>query len=161
VILPEPSIQPSPPPKRRQSSASSPASKRPRISHDGSNSPTSTRASPPPADLAVKPTDEKAPEPALTERRKSSVQEERKRGQRLFGGLLSTLSQSTPNGQQKRRLEIEKRQAEKARAQKEEDEARKAERLAKIKAARKVEQAKFDEQSVSLYFMGRNSEAIC
>jgi ribosome-binding protein aMBF1 (putative translation factor) len=58
-------------------------------------------------------------------------------------------------------LEIEKRQAEKARAQKEEDEARKAERLAKIKAARKVEQAKFDEQSVSLYFMGRNSEAIC
>lgn len=81
--------------------------------------------------------------------------EERKRGQRLFGGLLSTLSQSTSNGQQKRRLDIEKRQAEKAQQQKLDHEMRQAERLAKLKEIRKVEQIKFDEESVS----GHNS--IC
>ena len=83
------------------------------------------------------------------ERRKSSVVEERKRGQRLFGGLLSTLSQTTPNGQQKRRLEIERRQAEKAQQQKHDDEVRRAEKLANLKKIRKVEQVKWDEQSVS------------
>lgn len=75
--------------------------------------------------------------------------EERRRGQRLFGGLLSTLSQSTPNGQQKRRLEIEKRQAEKAQQQKHDDEMRRAEKLASLKKARRAEQIKFDEESVS------------
>ena len=75
--------------------------------------------------------------------------EERKRGQRLFGGLLSTLSQSTPNGQQKRRLEIEKRQVEKAQQQKHDDEVRRAEKLASLKKVRRAEQAKFDEESVS------------
>lgn len=82
------------------------------------------------------------------ERRKSSVQEEKKRGQRLFGGLLNTLSQSTPNGQQKRRLEIEKRQQERAKQQKVEDEVRLKEKLAALKAVRKVEQVKFDEEAV-------------
>jgi len=59
------------------------------------------------------------------------------------------LSQSTPNGQQKRRLEIEKRQQEKARQQKAADEVRRAEKLANLKAIRKAEQIKFDEESVS------------
>jgi len=67
----------------------------------------------------------------------------------LFGGLLSTLSQSTPNGQQKRRLEIEKRQQEKAKQQKAADEVRRAERLANLKTIRKAEQIKFNEESVS------------
>ena len=75
--------------------------------------------------------------------------EEKKRGQRLFGGLLSTLNQSTPNGQQKRRLEIEKRQAEKAQQQKHDDEVRRAERLASLKKTRRTEQIKYDEESVS------------
>jgi hypothetical protein len=92
--------------------------------------------------------DEKAKDPRQ-ERRKNSVVEERKRGQRLFGGLLSTLSQSTSNGQQKRRLEIEKRQAEKAKQQKQDEEVRKAEKLASLKKIRKAEQVKFDEESVS------------
>jgi hypothetical protein len=77
------------------------------------------------------------------------VVEEKKRGQRLFGGLLSTLSQSTPNGQQKRRLEIEKRQSEKAQQQKHDDEVRRAEKLASLKKIRKAEQIRFDEESVS------------
>jgi len=88
-----------------------------------------------------------------SDRRKSSVQEERKRGQRLFGGLLSTLSQSTPNGQQKRRQEIEKRQQEKAKQQKAEDEGRRTQKLADLKAVRKAEQIKFDEQSVCYCLM--------
>ena len=87
------------------------------------------------------------------ERRKSTVQEERKRGQRLFGGLLSTLSQSTPNGQQKRRQEIEKRQKEKAKQQKAADEIRRGERLAKLKEVRKAEQIKFDQKSVSNFLV--------
>lgn len=147
VIIPEPEESQPLPTKRRQSSTSeSPTTKRPRLSNDASaGSPTVLRDSPQPIEQKassenVKPTDE---------RRKSSVQEERKRGQRLFGGLLSTLSQSTPNGQQKRRLEIEKRQQERAKQQKEEDEVRRAEKLAKLKAIRKTEQVKFDEQTVS------------
>ena len=76
------------------------------------------------------------------------MQEERKRGQRLFGGLLSTLSQTTPNNQHKRRQEIEKRQQERAKQQKAADEGRKAEKLANLKAVRRTEQVKVDAQSV-------------
>jgi len=78
------------------------------------------------------------------------MQEEKKRGQRLFGGLLSTLSQSTPNGQQKRRAEVEKRQQEKAKQQKAADETRRKEMLANLQTVRRTEQVKFDEQSVSI-----------
>jgi hypothetical protein len=146
VILPDPEVPKSPTSKRRQSSASDPASKRPRLSHDESaESPTTLHESP----KAIKEEPQEMANDPSSERRKSSVQEERKRGQRLFGGLLSTLSQSTPNGQQKRRLEIEKRQQEKAKQQKAEDEGRRAEKLANLKAVRKVEQIKFDEQAVS------------
>lgn len=83
-----------------------------------------------------------------SERRKSHVQEERKRGQRLFGGLINTLSQSASSGQQKKRLEIEKRQQDKAKQQKIEDEGRKAEKLARLQEVRESEQVKFDERSV-------------
>lgn len=75
-----------------------------------------------------------------------SKEEERKRGKRLFGGLLSTLSQTTSNSQQKRRQEIEKRQQEKAAKQKAEDDTRRNERLAKLSRIRKIEQVRFDEQ---------------
>lgn len=75
--------------------------------------------------------------------------EERKRGKRLFGGLLSTLSQTTTNSVQKRRQEIEKKQQEKATKQKIEDDKRRAERLAKLDGIRKIEQVRFDEQVVS------------
>jgi hypothetical protein len=49
----------------------------------------------------------------------------------------------------KRRLEIEKRQQEKVKQQKAADEVRRAEKLANLKAVRKTEQVKFDEESVS------------
>lgn len=158
VILPvETEASNSPRAKRRQSSTSDTASKRPRLSHDGGGkSPSALRASP----QATEPTrdessarqgSEEKVKDLNQERRKSSVQEERKRGQRLFGGLLSTLSQRTPNGQQKRRLEIEKRQAEKAKQQKVDDEVRRAEKLASLKKIRQGEQVKFDKESVSSF----------
>lgn len=136
--------------KRRQSSSSDHSTKRARLSTDGDiDLPSALRASP-----SKSP---KAPESAdplkkdnIRERRQSDAQEERKRGRRLFGGLLNTLSQSASNTQQKRRLEIETRQQEKARLQKAEDESRRAERLQKLKEVRMREQVKFDEQSVRL-----------
>ncbi|KAH8770241.1 pinin/SDK/memA/ protein conserved region-domain-containing protein [Hyaloscypha sp. PMI_1271] len=152
VVLPEVEPPKSPPTKRRQSSASDSTSKRPRVSLDpSSHSPTAIHDSP----KAIKAEEDALPEKAQAGdpnrgRRKSSVVEERKRGQRLFGGLLSTLSQSTPNGQQKRRLEIEKRQQEKAKQQKAADEVRRAEKLANLKAVRKEEQIKFDEESMRI-----------
>lgn len=133
------------------------SSKRPRLSFDaGAGSPTTFPESGSPI-KASRQSPEAIKDP-INDRRKSSVQEERRRGQRLFGGLLSTLSQSTPNGQQKRRLEIEKRQQERAKQQKLEDEVRRAEKLAKLKAIRKVEQVKFDEASVSEGYIKKVSE---
>ncbi len=82
------------------------------------------------------------------DRHKGILQEERKRGQRLFGGLMSTLSQTDSNSQHKRRLEIERRQQERAQQQKIEDDKRRAEKLARLTEIRKVEQIKFDEKAV-------------
>ncbi|KAG4411563.1 hypothetical protein IFR04_015302 [Cadophora malorum] len=144
VVVPE-AEAPTAPLKRRQSSASDSTSKRPRLSVDASSrSPPNLRDSPQPIE-SPKSRPEGKLEDGAQNKRKSSVQEEKKRGQRLFGGLLSTLSQSTPNGQQKRRLEIEKRQHEKVKQQKEADEARRREKLADLKAIRRAEQVIYDE----------------
>lgn len=86
--------------------------------------------------------------------------EEKKRGKRLFGGLLSTLSQTTTNSQQKRRQEIEKRQQEKATKQKIEDDKRRTERLAKLDRIRKIEQVRFDEQVVSCFLSAHASRDL-
>lgn len=134
--------------KRRFSIETESEAKRPKVDENlkaelKEGSPTSRRSS---IKSEIDPLEEK--KNTNPERRKSSVQEERKRGQRLFGGLLSTLSQSTPNGQQKRRQEIEKRQQEKAKQQKAEDEGRRTQKLADLKAVRKAEQIKFDGKSV-------------
>ncbi|KAF4633851.1 hypothetical protein G7Y89_g4260 [Cudoniella acicularis] len=152
VIIPETAASKSPTPtgvKRRQSSEPESLSKRPRISEEPIvASPSTLKASPPATKTEDASSTDPQPKDTSQDRQKSSVQEERKRGQRLFGGLLSTLSQSTPNGQQKRRLEIEKRQQEKAKQQKAEDEGRRAQKLADLKATRRAEQIKFEEQSV-------------
>ncbi|KAF6842799.1 nuclear protein [Colletotrichum musicola] len=75
-----------------------------------------------------------------------SKEEEKKRGKRLFGGLLSTLSQTNTSSQNKRRREIEQRQHERAQKQRAEEEKQRAEMLAKINEARSREQIWFDEQ---------------
>ncbi|KAI9678934.1 MAG: hypothetical protein M1829_001919 [Trizodia sp. TS-e1964] len=144
VIVPEDideAIPPAPPPtKRRQSSIDSSVSKRPRLSSDVTdNNKISfarelTRATHPPN--------------SVNERRKSGQAEERKRGQRLFGALLGTLSQSSPSTAQKRRLDIEKKQQAKLKLQSEEYDEKKKKELEDLKAVRQVEQRKFAEQSM-------------
>lgn len=74
--------------------------------------------------------------------------EEKKRGQRLFGGLVSALSRPTSGTQQQKRLEIERRQQEKAQQRRAEDEKRRAERLDQLKRTRQIEQVKLDERAV-------------
>jgi len=75
--------------------------------------------------------------------------EEKKRGQRLFGGLVSTLSRTTSSTQQQRRLEIERRQHEKAQQRRAEDEKRRAEKLEQLKRVRQIEQVKLDERAMN------------
>lgn len=82
------------------------------------------------------------------DRRQSASQEERRRGKRLYGSLLNTLSQTTTNSQQKRRQEIERRQQAKVSQQRVEDDKQRQEKLSRLNSARKVEQIKFDEQVV-------------
>ncbi|KAG9237220.1 pinin/SDK/memA/ protein conserved region-domain-containing protein [Amylocarpus encephaloides] len=148
VVLPDPDPETtkSPRTKRRQSFEFDESSKRPRFSESSEASPSALQASPK-LKLEDETPGEKPANPA-PDRRKSSLQEEKKRGQRLFGGLLSTLSQSAPNGPQKRRHEIEKRQQEKAKLQKAEDESRRARKREDLAVTRKAEQIKFDEASM-------------
>ncbi|KAK2070339.1 hypothetical protein P8C59_004840 [Phyllachora maydis] len=76
-------------------------------------------------------------------------QEEKKRGRRLFGGLLHTLSQPASNsGQQKRRQDAERRQLEKAQNQRVEDDKRRLERLSNILHIRETEQVKFHDEVI-------------
>ena len=143
VVVPEQenvTRQTSPSLKRRQSSLDSETSKRPRLdtqtsqySNDDARSPTSAMSPP---------------------RRKSSAigngaAEERKRGQRLFGALLGTLSQTSPKPAHRRRDEIEKRQQEKLRQKDEELAEEKRNAREKLDAVRREEQKAWNEQGVS------------
>lgn len=82
------------------------------------------------------------------DRRKSISQEEKKRGQRLFGSLLSTLSQTTTNSQQKRRKEIEKRQQGRAQTQRIEEDKHRSGDSVKLQNAREISQLELDEKVV-------------
>ncbi|KAL0932003.1 nuclear protein [Colletotrichum truncatum] len=77
-----------------------------------------------------------------------SRDEEKRRGKRLFGGLLNTLSQTSTSSQHKKRREIELRQQERAQKQRAEDDKRRAEKLARITEVRWQEQIKFDEKAM-------------
>jgi hypothetical protein len=122
--------------KRRQSSISENDAKRPRVSTDGTA--TESRESPIDSDRRAA-------------RRQSGQVEERKRGQRLFGALLGTLSQSSgsPSTAQKRRADIEKRQQAKLKLQAEEVSQRQHQQKEELTATRRQAQKKYDEQSVS------------
>ncbi|KAI9801082.1 MAG: hypothetical protein M1833_002950 [Piccolia ochrophora] len=124
---------PPPPPKRRQSSVSETSSKRPRLS----------------AEVNEQPRDEELSSDRRGGRRKSGQAEERKRGQRLFGALLGTLSQSSSTTQ-KRRADIEKKQQAKLKVQAEEYDEKKKQDLEGLLIIRRKEQKKFDEQSMRI-----------
>lgn len=83
------------------------------------------------------------------ERRKSATQEEKKRGRRLFGGVLSTLSQTpSQSSQHSRRQEIEQRQKERMQSQDSEAAQRRAQKLERLHSVRMAEQIVFEEQVV-------------
>ena len=84
----------------------------------------------------------------MSDRRRSGQLEERKRGQRLFGALLGTLSQSSSSTAQKRRSDIEKKQQAKLRLQTEEENEKKKAKLDALMEVRRQEQKIFDAQSV-------------
>jgi hypothetical protein len=143
VVVPEPESFPQPPSpslKRRQSSLDSESSKRPRLDTQSSQ-PSSDNRSP---TLAMSP-----PAP----RRKSSAMgsgaaEERKRGQRLFGALLGTLSQTSAKPAHRRRDEIDKRQQDKLRQKDEELADEKRRKREELDAVRRKEQKVWDRQGV-------------
>ena len=148
VIVPEESTErpPTPPTtlKRRQSSLTDDRAKRPRLNHDASNGNGNSRqgsvASPPETPINGR----------QAERRRSGQMEERKRGQRLFGALLGTLSQSSSSTAQKRRTDIEKKQQAKLKMQAEEQDEEKRMKREAIDTVRKGVQRNFDRQSVRL-----------
>ncbi|KAJ5239181.1 hypothetical protein N7468_003800 [Penicillium chermesinum] len=97
--------------KRRQSSTSDHDVKRRRLSGQGDTSPQSHRRRP------SSPSAGQSDKPAGQTRRDGNREEDRKRGRRLFGALLGTLSQSSNSAAQKRREDIEKRQQDKLKNQ--------------------------------------------
>ncbi|KAL7769011.1 hypothetical protein ACKLNR_000395 [Fusarium oxysporum f. sp. zingiberi] len=80
------------------------------------------------------------------DRRKNATQEEKRRGKRLFGGLLSTLSQTGGSVQQKRRLEIERRQQDRLQKQNIEEDRLREEKRLRLTEIRRGEQLTFDEE---------------
>ena len=74
--------------------------------------------------------------------------EERKRGQRLFGALIGTLSQSSSSTAQKRRTDIERKQQAKLKLQADEFDEKKKQQVDKLMDFRRREQRKYDKQSV-------------
>ena len=95
------------------------------------------------------------PKESRDEARARVAQEEKRRGMRLFGGLLGTLSQRPTNPHQQKRMEIEKRQQERLRQQKVVEEKALAEKKARIEEARMKESIKWDERVVRLRILVR------
>lgn len=75
-------------------------------------------------------------------------EEDRKRGQRLFGGLLGTLSQSSTTAAQKRRADIEKRQRDKLKSQADEYDGLKKRRRERRDAIRREEKPFYEREVV-------------
>ena len=138
VILPDPveeSESPTGSSKRRQSSFAEGSSKRLRLGADLNQS----------NDVAARPSGENDRQ---SERRREGEMEERKRGQRLFGALLGTLSQSSSSTAQKRRSDIERKQQAKLKLQAEEYDEEKKQKVEALMEVRRQEQKKYDKQSV-------------
>ncbi|KAL4988360.1 pinin/SDK/memA/ protein conserved region-domain-containing protein [Aspergillus falconensis] len=143
VIVPEQENQlPSPEPglKRRQSSTTDPDSdiKRRRLSTQNDDQDPEQ----PPARRPSSPKQEAQD----TERKRNRRDEERKRGQRLFGSLLGTLSQSSNSAAQRRRADIERKQQDKLKLQDEEYGELKKKRLEERFATRKKEQKVYEKE---------------
>jgi len=140
VVVPEqpvPSKSPSPTLKRRQSSVSSDANKRPRLDTQASNGARSP------------PTDAMSPPRRKTSAVAGTGAEEKKRGQRLFGALLGTLSQ-TSKPTHRKRDEVEQRTREKLRKDQEDRKEEVRKRREGVDHARRAEQKRWDDAGVNI-----------
>ena len=90
-------------------------------------------------------------ESSQVDRRLSGAMEERKRGKRLFGALLGTLSQSSSSAAEKRRVDIEKKQLAKLKSQSDHFDEKRKQTHDALQEVRKEEQQKYERQSVSIY----------
>lgn len=126
--------------KRQQSISGDTGQKRRRLSTDGG----STEHGPSSSNKA----DSLANTRPGVRRKPGKKDEERKRGQRLFGALLGTLSQSSSSTSQKRRAEIDRKQQDKLKQQDQEYSELTEKRRDEILAERRRQQKLFDEQSV-------------
>lgn len=145
VALPEPDTIQQPrdiTTKRRNSSITDHDSKRRRLSADGDASPHAQRRPSQSSPVERERPDERKPAP------RGRKEDERKRGQRLFGGLLGTLSQSSTSAAQKRRADIEKRQQDKLKNQAEEFDGRQSRRKERREAIRKKEMPFYEREAV-------------
>ncbi|KGQ01047.1 hypothetical protein PAAG_12240 [Paracoccidioides lutzii Pb01] len=144
VALPEPEESPDGRLKRRQSLSEDNENKRRRLS-DENRHPDSKENEPSPSAVT-------APKPNTADgrdsRRKSGAAEERKRGQRLFGALLGTLSQSSSTAAQKRRADIEQKQLAKLRMQEAEYTELTRKKQEDLLAVRRKEQRIYERQSM-------------
>lgn len=135
--------------KRRNSSVTDRNSKRRRLSAEGDASPHSQRQQQP----SQSPTSERERKRENPAERKPGQRggrdDERKRGQRLFGGLLGTLSQSSTSAAQRRRADIEKRQQDKLKNQAEEFDGLQSRRKERRDAIRKKEMPFYEREAVS------------
>lgn len=130
------------PTKRRKSSVTEHEPKRRRLSAQDDTSPHSQRRrSSSPAPTPEQPAERKPG-------RRGGREEERKRGQRLFGALLGTLSQSSNPAAQKRRADIEKRQQDKLKTQDERFGELKRRRRERLDAIRRKEKPFYEREAV-------------
>lgn len=93
--------------------------------------------------------------------RKTGADEERKRGQRLFGALLGTLSQSSNTAAQKRRADIERKQQDKLKEQDAKYDENKKRRYEELMAARRREQKVYDRQTVWAGLLWSSGGGMC
>jgi len=101
-------------------------------------------------------------EPLTSPKRARPSLDERKRNKRLFGNLLSTLSQKAPTSTtQRRREEIDSRKRDELAARTAELEARFEERAARTLAVRKRSQRKVEERALKVRHEGMRSMAGC
>lgn len=127
--------------KRRQSSVSEHETKRRRLSSEGEISPNARRQQHSPQSSAPD-------RPAERRPNRQGREEDRKRGQRLFGGLLGTLSQSSTSAAQKRRADIEKRQQDKLKSQADEYDELKKRRRERRDVIRRKEKPFYEREAV-------------
>ncbi|EZF36176.1 hypothetical protein TMEN_3392 [Trichophyton mentagrophytes] len=149
VALPEPPQYPGPEalPKRRQSVSSNSGSKRRRLSADGLSE-HANQSTPPGSSNTQRlngSSDVKA-----ANKPKPGRDEERKRGRRLFGALLGTLSQSSSTPAQRKRSEIDKRQQAKLELQDKEYNELTKKKYEDLLASRRKDQALYDSQSAEI-----------